>query len=129
MSTVSPERILKLGYAYREAKVLLTAIELGVFTALAAEAPLALHTLTNRIGIDQRGARDFFDALVALRLLDRDDSGRYGCTPETALYLDRQKPTYLGDELELSNAPLYGRWNLLTRALKSGRPQNAVVGK
>jgi hypothetical protein len=39
MSSVSPERILKLGYAYREAKVLLSAVELGVFTALA-EAPL-----------------------------------------------------------------------------------------
>ena len=125
MFTVSPERILKLGYAYREAKVLLSAVELGVFTALAG-APLAVETLTNRIGIDQRGARDFFDALVALGLLDRDVTGRYACTPETALYLDRQKPTYLGDELELSNAPLYGRWNLLTRALKSGKPQNAA---
>jgi O-methyltransferase domain/Dimerisation domain len=130
MSSVSPERILKLGYAYREAKVLLSAVELGVFTALAeAKAPLAVETLTNRIGINKRGARDFFDALVALELLDRDDIGRYACRPETALYLDRQKSTYLGDELEYSNAPLYGRWNLLTRALKSGKPQNAVVGK
>jgi hypothetical protein len=128
MSSVSPKRILKLGYAYREAKVVLSAVELGVFTALA-EAPLAVETLTNRIGIDKRGARGFFDALVALGLLDRDDTGRYACTPETTLYLDRQKPTYLGDELEYSNAPLYGRWNLLTRALKSGKPQNAVVGK
>jgi O-methyltransferase domain/Dimerisation domain len=128
MSIVSPEHIVKLGYAYREAKVLLSAVELGVFTALV-EAPLALETLTNRIGIDQRGAHDFFDALVALGLLERDHTGRYACTPETALYLDRQKPTYLGDELEYSNAPLYGRWNLLTRALKSGKPQNAAGGK
>jgi DNA-binding IclR family transcriptional regulator len=53
----------------------LSAIELGVFTALA-EAPVAVEMLKNRIGIDKRGARDFFDALVALGLLDRDDSGR-----------------------------------------------------
>ena len=42
--------------------------------------------------------------------------------------LDRRKATYLGDDLAY-NAQLYGRWNLLTRALKSGKPQNAVVVK
>jgi hypothetical protein len=127
MSGAFPNRISELGYAYREARALLSAVELGVFTALA-EGPLDLHTLTNRIRIEQRGARDFFDALVALALLDRDDSGRYACTPETALYLDRRKPTYLGGELEF-NVQLYARWNLLTRALKSGKPQNAAAVK
>jgi hypothetical protein len=127
MSAVFPDRILALGYAYREAKALLSAVELGVFTALA-ETPLDLDTLTNRIRIDQRGARDFLDALVALDLLDRDDSGRYTCTPETAAYLDCRKPRYLGDELEF-NVQLYARWNLLTRALKTGRPQNAAAVK
>jgi hypothetical protein len=127
MSGTFSNQIWKLGYAYREAKVLLSAVELGVFTALA-DGPLDLDTLTNRIRIAQRGARDFFDALVALDLLDRDDSGRYVCTTETALYLDRQKSTYLGGELEF-NAQLYARWNLLTRALKSGNPQNAAIVK
>jgi O-methyltransferase domain/Dimerisation domain len=124
MSAVFPDRILELGYAYREAKVLLSAVELGVFTALG-ERPLDLDTLINRIGIDQRGARDFLDALVALDLLNRDDSGQYACTPETAAYLDRRKSTYLGDELQYS-VHLYARWNLLTRALRTGRPQNAA---
>jgi hypothetical protein len=127
MSVASPDHILKLGYAYREAKVLLSAVELGVFTALA-ERPLNLDTLINRIRIDQRGARDFFDALVALGLLIRGETGLYACTPETALYLDRQKSTYLGSDLEF-NTQLYARWNLLTRALKTGKPQNSVATK
>jgi hypothetical protein len=125
MSTLFSDYILKLGYAYRDAKVLLSAVELRVFTALA-DAPLAFDALTNRIGIDQRGAQDFFDALVALGLLHRDDTGRYACTPETALYLDRRKSTYLGDELEFSNGLLYARWNSLTRVLKSGKPPSAA---
>ena len=127
MSGTFPNRIWELGYAYRKAKALLSAVELGVFTALA-DGPLDLETLTNRIRIDQRGARDFFDSLVALDLLDRDDSGQYACTPETALYLDCRKSTYLGSELEF-NGQLYARWNLLTRALKSGKPQNAAAVK
>jgi len=121
MSNAIPNRILELGYAYREAKALLSAVELGVFTALA-EGPLDLKSLTNLIGIEQRGARDFFDALVALDLLDRDERGRYACTPETALYLARGKPRYLGGDLEF-HAQLYAKWNFLTRALKTGKPQ------
>jgi hypothetical protein len=121
MSTVLPDRIMRLGYAYRKAKALLSAVELGVFTALS-QGPLDADALRSKIGIDSRGARDFFDALVALGVLDRDETGRYLNTPETALYLDRDKRTYLGGELEFINAHLYGRWNSLTTALKAGGP-------
>jgi hypothetical protein len=120
---VTPDRIMRLGYAYREAKALLSAVELGVFTALG-EGPLDLDQLRAKIGIDPRGARDFFDALVALGVLERDDGGRYRNTRETALYLDRGKPTYLGGELEFINAHLYAHWNSLTAALRTGQAQS-----
>ncbi|HWV54566.1 methyltransferase [Pseudorhodoplanes sp.] len=116
------ERIHRLAYAYREAKVLLSAVELDVFSALSDQA-LDLESLRLRIGIDRRGARDFFDALVALRLLDRGDDGRYRNAPETAFYLDRTKSTYLGHELEFINASLYPKWASLSDSLRTGRPQ------
>src|SRR5438132_5842428 len=122
---VTPDRILKLGHAFRAAKALLSAVELGVFTALAT-APLGLETLRKQIGIDERGAQDFFDALVALGMLERDDLGRYSNTAETDLYLDRQKPTYIGAELEHFNAYVYPHWNFLTSALRSGKPQSGA---
>jgi hypothetical protein len=125
MAAVAPDRIVKLGYAYRKAKALLSAVELGVFTALG-DGPLDGDGLRERIGIDVRGARDFFDALVALGMLERDDAGRYGNTPETALYLDRAKPTYLGGEMEFNNAHLYAQWSSLTAALKTGQPQSGA---
>src|SRR5438552_1807300 len=124
-SSVAPDRIIKLGHAFRSAKVLLSAVELGVFTALA-KGPLDLDTLGKQIGIDERGARDFFDALVALGMLERDDHCRYGNTLETAVYLDRHKPTYIGGELEHFNAYVYPHWNLLTPALRSGKPQSGA---
>jgi len=117
----SPAGILKVGYAFRESKALLSAAELGVFTALAGGAA-PFDELATRIGIAPRGARDFFDALVALRLLDRDSAGRYHNTPETAHYLVRGKESYIGAELEFFNAQLYRRWNALTAALRTGRP-------
>ena len=124
-AAVMPERIVQLGLAFRGAKTLLSAAELGVFTALA-EGPLDRDTLAKQIGIDRRGARDFFDALVALGMLERDDQVRYGNTPETALYLDRHKPTYIGGELEHFNAYVYPHWNLLTQALRTGKPQSGA---
>ena len=50
--------------------------------------------------------RDFFDALVALGMLERED-GRYANTPATDLFLDRAKPSYVGGILEMANARLY----------------------
>jgi hypothetical protein len=120
---VTPDRIVQLGFAFRGAKALLSATELGVFTALA-KRPLDVHALAKRLGITERGARDFFDALVALGMLQRDESGRYANTPETDLYLDRRKPTYIGGELEHFNSYVYPHWNLLTAALKTGKPQS-----
>ena len=49
---------------------------------------------------------DFFDALVALGMLERED-GRYANTPATDLFLDRAKPSYVGGMLEMANARLY----------------------
>jgi len=122
---LTSDRIVKLAFAFREAKVVLSAVELQVFTILT-EGPLDLETLRNRIGIDQRGARDFFDALVALGLLERDKDGRYANTPETDLDLDHRKPSYIGAELDHVNTQLYARWNSLTPALRTGRAQSGA---
>jgi len=92
---VLPKRIIEMGYAFWRSKALLSAVELDVFTVLAI-GPLDLQTVRARIGIHERGARDFFDALVALGLLYRDAEGRYGNQPDTDLYLDRHKRTYIG---------------------------------
>jgi hypothetical protein len=125
-STVATsDRILQVGHAFRAAKALLSAVELGIFTVLA-EGPTDLDALSKRVGIHPRGARDFLDALVALGMLRRDDGNRYANTPETDLYLDRGKPTYIGGELEHFSAYVFPRWSLLTPALQTGQPQSGT---
>src|SRR5712671_2261495 len=104
--TVTPDRIIELGQAFRGAKALLSAIELNVFTALAG-GPLDLKTLSARVGLDTRGARDFLDALVTLGMLVRQPDGSYTNSAETDLYLDRDKPTYVGGVLESSITRTY----------------------
>lgn len=119
---ITPDHIFQLGFAYWGSKTLLSAVELGLFTALAKE-PLDGETLRQRLGLHPRSASDFFDALVALGLLERRD-GRYANTPETNLFLDRAKPSYVGGFLEMSSVRLFGFWGSLTEALRTGQPQN-----
>lgn len=119
---LSPESILKTGLSFFASKTLLSAAELGVFTELAG-GPLDAETLRRRLGLHVRAALDFFDALVALGFLNRQN-GQYRNTPETDYYLDRNKATYVGGILEMSNARLYACWGSLTEALRTGIPQN-----
>jgi precorrin-6B methylase 2 len=122
MSAATPENILKLGMGFLASKTLLSAVELGVFSALA-NAPADLPTLQKKLGLHQRSARDFFDALVALGLLERQD-GIYRNSVDADLFLDRTKPSYIGGLLEMANSRLYGFWGSLTEALRTGESQN-----
>ncbi len=61
-------------------------------------------------------------------MLQRNEDGAYANTPETELYLDRGKPSYVGGILEMANRRLYPFWGHLTEALRSGRPQNEARG-
>src|SRR5918994_2157312 len=91
----TPEQILSLGLGFWGSKTLLSAVEIGLFTELA-KGSLTFETLTERLMLHPRSARDFLDALVALGMLERDGD-RYSNTTETDLFLDRAKPpTYEG---------------------------------
>ena len=118
----TPDAILQLGMGFWGAKTLLSAVELGVFTHLA-QGPLDLAALTTKLGLHQRSARDFFDALVALGMLERD-AGQYRNTAATDRFLDRGKPGYVGGILEMANQRLYPFWGALTEGLRTGEPQN-----
>ena len=121
---LSPDRILQTGLAFWPAKTLLSAIELGVFTELARGA-VPFDVLSGRLGLHRRSARDFLDTLVALGFLTRDGD-RYANTAETHLFLDRDKPSYVGGILEMANHRLYPFWGNLTEGLRTGQPQNEV---
>jgi hypothetical protein len=119
---VTADAIMQLGFGYWGSKTLLSAVELGLFTELA-RGPLALDDIAARLGLHERSARDFLDALVALGMLRREQ-GKCANTPATDLYLDRAKPTYMGGMLEMMSARLFRFWADLTEGLKTGQPQN-----
>ena len=127
---LDPSLIMQIGMGFRPAKTLLSAVELGLFTILGS-GELTGSSIAERLGLRSRAVYDFLDGLVALRLLERKgqgETGRYRNTAETALFLDRNSPGYLGGRLEMANARSYGFWGGLTDALRTGRPQNETKG-
>lgn len=117
----SPEGLIRLGTAFCDAKILLSALELDVFSTLAAK-PLTLTELKDAVGLHPRGATDFVTALVTLGLLEVDGD-RYRNSPSADRFLDRGKRSYAGGFLERANSMLFPAWTKLTDALRTGEPQ------
>src|SRR3954463_3875402 len=123
-----PSQIMQVGMGFWPSKTLLSAVELELFTQLGDDA-LTGAEVADRVGLHPRATGDFLDGLVALRFLERDGvdgDGRYRNTPDTAAFLDKGSPMYIGGILEMGNARLYGFWGDLTEALRTGKPQNEV---
>jgi phospholipid N-methyltransferase len=127
-ATRDPSSILQTAFSFWSSKVLLTAVELGLFTMLGSRR-LTGAELGKDLRLHPRANPDFFDALVAMKFLDRENDGpqaRYFNTSEGALFLDAASPRYIGGILVMLNARLFKFWNDLPEALRTGRPQNEV---
>lgn len=121
MIPLLPERILQSGFGFWSARALLSAIELGVFTELA-RGPRTRAQLQRNLVLDPRAAGDFLDALVSLRLLERegdDDAAVYVNTREAAHFLDARSHDDLGRWMLEGHAVLAAAWGQLSSSLRS----------
>src|SRR5215211_2714839 len=94
----NPSAILQTAFSFWSSKVLLTAVEFDVFTLLGNRR-LTGSELASQLALYPRSAPDFFDALVAMKFLERegdDETTQYFNTPASALYLSRESPRYIG---------------------------------
>lgn len=125
---INPEKILQVGFGFWGSKVLLTAVEMEVFSVLA-DQKMTGEELGKKLKLHKRGIYDFLDTLVSMGFLNRDGNGpsaKYSNTSETGLFLDKNKPQYIGGILIMASQRLYKFWHDLPAALKTGQPQNEV---
>lgn len=124
----SPSSILQTAFGFWESKVLLTAVDFGLFTILG-NRHLTGAELGKELRLHPRATPDFFDALVAMKFLDRHGDGphaTYSNTPEGTIFLDESNPRYIGGILVMLNSRLFKFWNDLSEALRTGQPQNEI---
>ncbi|MEM7172618.1 MAG: methyltransferase [Pseudomonadota bacterium] len=125
-----PGRIMQIASAYGLSKALLSAVGLGLYSRLA-DGPMTLPEIIAEYGLKERPAMDLLDLLVSADLLGRDGDGpgaRYCNTPETAAFLDRNQPAYIGGIIELWDNRNYRFWADLTEATQTGLAQNETKG-
>lgn len=123
---VDPSKIMQIGTGFMASKTLLTAVNMELFTILA-KRKLSGKDIQSRLGLHNRNLYDFLDTLVALGVLKRTglkETSIYSNAEDSNLFLDKNKPSYMGGILEMANNRLYPFWNDLEEGLKTGLPQN-----
>ena len=123
---ITPTHIMQVGMGFWASKTLLTAVNMELFTYLA-QGERSGQDIQVHLKLHSRGLYDFLDTLVALKFLNRTglkSTAIYCNTEETNLFLDKNKPSYIGGMLEMCNNRLYPFWNNLEEGLKTGKPQN-----
>lgn len=100
----SPQLFFQTINAYQQTEGLKAAIELEVFTAIG-EGNTTVPEIAKRCEASERGMRILCDFLCIMGFLKKDDN-RYSLTPDSALFLDKRSPAYLGCATEFISAPM-----------------------
>jgi ubiquinone/menaquinone biosynthesis C-methylase UbiE len=113
--------------AYQEAAALKGAIDLELFSAVAEGADTA-EALAERCAASLRGVRILADYLTVLGFLTKA-GGRYGLTPESAAFLDRRSPMYVGGVSGfLASEFLISEFQDVASVVRRGAPLGHVNG-
>jgi ubiquinone/menaquinone biosynthesis C-methylase UbiE len=123
----SPELFFQTINSYQRTAAVKAAIELDVFSAIGDEGATAAEVAA-RCEASERGARILCDYLVIIGLLTKDE-GRYRLTHDSAVFLDRRSPAYMGDTLEFLLTPsLLAGFDGLADAVRKGGTANEEGG-
>ena len=106
--------------AYQKTHALRAAVELDLFSHIGRSGA-SLSELARQTACPERGVRILADYLVILGFLSKD-GGTYTLTADSAAFLDRQSPAYLGASIEFFLAPaLLQSFEQLTETVRQGR--------
>ncbi len=115
----SPALLFDTLNGYQRSQAIKTAVELGIFTVIAAGNTSA-KAIAQSSGASERGTRILCDYLVIMGFLTKQD-GAYGLTPDSAMFLDKNSPAYMGTVTEFILSPhLVSNFDHLTEAVKKG---------
>lgn len=104
---VTPERIFQAVNAFQLTHAIRGAVELDLFSAIA-EGNTTAAQLAQRCQASERGCRILCDLLTIHGLLTKTE-GHWGLAPDTAVFLDRKSPAFLGDVVHFLNSPQFLR--------------------
>ena len=99
----SPQLFFQTINAYQRTEALKAAIELDLFTAIG-EGSTTTSELAKRCGASERGVRILSDFLTIIGFLNKEGD-RYHLTQDSAVFLDKRSPAYMGGIVEFISTP------------------------
>lgn len=115
----SPQLFFQTVNAYQRTEALRGAIELEVFTAIG-EGKTTFAEIASRCQTSERGMRILCDFLCIIGFLTKNGQ-QYGLTPDTAMFLDKKSPAYLGGATEFILSPtLIDNFNDIASIVRKG---------
>jgi 2-polyprenyl-3-methyl-5-hydroxy-6-metoxy-1,4-benzoquinol methylase len=115
----TPERFFNAMNAHQQTEALKTAVDLEVFTAIA-EGNTTAATIAKRCQAAERGVRTLCDFLTIHGFLTKDGT-QYGLAPDTAVFLNKKSPAYVGGAMEfMLNPHSREAFGKLTEAVRRG---------
>ncbi|HEU0174886.1 MAG TPA: class I SAM-dependent methyltransferase [Blastocatellia bacterium] len=118
-SRPSPELFFRSINGFQHTRALEGAIELDVFTAIA-EGKTSAKALAESRQASERGMRILCDCLTVMGFLTKA-GGNYELTPDSAMFLDKRLPTYVGGTVEFLLSPTIEQaYRDVTAAVRKG---------
>jgi predicted nicotinamide N-methyase len=115
----SPQLFFQTINAHQRTEALKSAIELEIFTAIG-EGNTTAPEIAKRSAASERGTRILCDFLCIMGFLGKQDN-HYSLTPDSAVFLDKRSPAYLGGATEFLLSPmLTDGVKSLTEAVRKG---------
>jgi hypothetical protein len=103
MPEVSPALFVDAVLAFQKTACVRAAVELDLFTTIAAGAPTA-NAIAKKTGASARGIRILCDFLTVNGFLTKSGDA-YALTPSSQAFLDRRSPAYMGSIVRFLAGP------------------------
>lgn len=113
----SEEYILNVASAFRQSKILLTSIELGIFSLLGSRE-LTAKDISFELQTDENTTERLLNALTALGFTTKYRN-HFKNTPDSMRYLDKSSPDYVGSLLHMNLN--WESWGKLTEVVRTGK--------
>lgn len=123
----SPQLFFETINAFQKVGALKAAIDLELFTAIGG-TPSTAAEIAARCDCPERGIRILCDYLTVTGFLTKSDS-RYALTLDSATFLDRSSPAYVGNAAKFFLAPgITSAFGELAATIRAGRLHTSELG-
>ena len=112
-----------LASGHAEARILQTAVSLGIFEALAS-APHDAPAIADRLQLEPKATELLLNALVALSIVKKT-AQQFSLSEIAERYLVRRSPQYVGGMIKFEDLS-WQSWTKLPEAIRTGRPARAA---